>query len=50
MPEECVLVAIIRKGELLLPRGELVLQPCDEVLALAHAAHVEQLARLLGRD
>jgi trk system potassium uptake protein TrkA len=50
VPEECVLVAIIRKGELLLPRAELVLQPFDEVLALAHAAHVEQLARLLGRN
>jgi trk system potassium uptake protein TrkA len=50
VPEECVLAAIIRKGALLLPRPELVLQPFDEVLALVHAAHVEQLARLLGRS
>jgi trk system potassium uptake protein TrkA len=50
VPEECVLAAVIRKGALLLPRPELVLQPFDEVLALAHAAHVEQLARLLGRS
>lgn len=50
VPAECVLVAIIRKGELLLPRAELVLQPFDEVLALIHAAQAEQLAALLGRD
>jgi trk system potassium uptake protein TrkA len=50
VPLESVLVAVLRKGQLLLPRAELVLQPFDEVLALVHAAHAEQLARLLGRD
>lgn len=50
LPEECVLVAVIRKGQLLIPHAELVLQPFDEVLALIHAAHVEQLAALLGRN
>lgn len=49
LPEESVLVAVLRKGELLLPRADLILQPFDEVLALVHAEQVEQLAALLGR-
>ena len=48
LPEQCVLVAVIRKGELLLPRPALVLQPVDEVLALVHASEAKQLAALLG--
>lgn len=45
---QCVLVAVIRKGELLIPRGDLVLQPDDEVLALVHASNLAVLARRLG--
>jgi trk system potassium uptake protein TrkA len=48
LPDECVLIAIIRKGQMLLPRGGLVLQPVDEVLALVHSSQVSQLAALLG--
>lgn len=47
-PEECALAAIIRKGRLLIPRTDLVLQPEDEVLAVVHAEHAPQLAALLG--
>jgi trk system potassium uptake protein TrkA len=50
LPDECVLVAIIRKGQLLLPRGDLVLQPVDEVLALVHSSQASQLAALLGHN
>ena len=50
LPEECVLVAILRKGQLLLPRGEIVLHPADEVLALVHASQAARLAALLGRE
>lgn len=49
LPEECVIVAVIRKGQLLMPRGELVFQPADEVLAVVHASKVAQLAAVLGR-
>lgn len=49
LPDECVLTAIIRKGELIVPRGDTVLQPADEVLAVVHAAQLNQLAALLGR-
>ena len=48
IPEECVLVAIIRKNRLFIPHGDTVLQPADEVLALVHASELKQLAILLG--
>lgn len=49
LPAECVLTAIIRKGDLVIPRGDTVLQPADEVLAVVHASQLTQLAALLGR-
>lgn len=49
LPDQCVLVAIMRKGELIVPRGDTVLQPVDEILALAHQSQVAALASLLGR-
>ena len=49
LPAECVIVAVIRKGQLIIPRGDLVLQPADEILALVHASKLSQLARLLSR-
>ncbi len=48
LPSECVLVAIIRKGQLIIPHSDLALQPADEVLALVHASQLGQLAALLG--
>lgn len=48
LPNECTLVAVIRKGGLLIPRGDLVLQSTDEVVALVHASRLDQLAILLG--
>jgi trk system potassium uptake protein TrkA len=48
MPEECVVVAIIRKNQLLIPRGDTVLHPADEVLALVHASQLATLATMLG--
>jgi trk system potassium uptake protein TrkA len=48
LPDKCVLAAILRKGELIVPRGDLVLQPADEIVALVHASQVPQLAALLG--
>lgn len=48
LPQKCVLTAVIRKGELIIPRGDTLLQPADEVIALVHADQVQQLAVLLG--
>jgi trk system potassium uptake protein TrkA len=48
LPSECVITAIIRKNQLLIPHGDTVLQPADEVLALVHTSQLAQLATLLG--
>lgn len=47
LPAECTIVAIIRKSEMLIPRGDAVLQPADQVLALVHSSELKNLARLL---
>jgi len=48
LPRECQVAAIIRKGELVIPRGDTVLQAADEILAVVHASRVTQLAAILG--
>jgi len=48
LPPRCVFAAIIRKGELIVARGDLVLQAADEVLAVAHSDEIPQLAAILG--
>ena len=48
IPARCILAAIIRKGELVVPRGDTVLQTADEVLAVVHSAELSKLAALLG--
>lgn len=47
LPSECVLPAIIRKGNLIIPRGDTVLQPDDDVFALVHISQLEKLASIL---
>lgn len=48
LPAESVIAAVIRKGTLLIPRGDLVLQGDDEILAVVHGAELAKLAALLG--
>ncbi len=48
LPPQCVLAAIIRKGELIIPKGDIALQPADEVIALVHSSEATTLASLLG--
>lgn len=48
LPAQSVITAVIRRGILLIPRGDLVLQPSDEVLALVHVSVAEKLAEILG--
>ena len=50
LPSDCVLTAIIRKGKLIVPHGNTVLEPEDEVLAVVHASQLAQLAAVLGRQ
>ena len=47
LPGECVLVAILRKGRLIIPRGDTVFGAVDEVIALVHASQMADLAALL---
>jgi trk system potassium uptake protein TrkA len=48
LPAESAVTAVIRKGKLLIPRGDLVFQANDEVLALVHFSRLSQLADILG--
>ena len=49
-PDGCTLVAVIRKGEVITPRGDTVLRAFDEVLAVVRTQQREALAALLGRS
>jgi len=49
LPVNCTLAAIIRKDRVLAVRGETVLQPADEVLAVVASDQQAALAALLGR-
>lgn len=46
LPEHCVIAAIIRKGEVIVPRGVTALEVGDEVLAVVDHEGAKQLARL----
>jgi trk system potassium uptake protein TrkA len=47
LPEKCVLAVVIRKGELMVPDSNTVLQVADEVLAVVSTNYVKDLADLL---
>ncbi len=47
LPPECVLPAIIRNGNLVIPRGETILQPGDQVFALVHVSQLDRLNAIL---
>jgi trk system potassium uptake protein TrkA len=49
LPQNCVISGIIRKGEIVLPRGITTLEEGDEVLALVDDSAREQLAKFLTR-
>jgi trk system potassium uptake protein TrkA len=50
LPDECVITAVIRKGKLIIPRGDLVLLAEDEVLSVIHSSRIALLAALLGEQ
>ncbi len=47
LPEQCVIAAIIRKGEVMIPRGVTTMQAGDEVLAITDKQGALLLAELL---
>ncbi len=48
LPEECIIAAIIRDGQVTLPRGATTLQEWDEVLAITSPAAANGLDELLS--
>lgn len=48
LPEHCVIAAIIRRGEVEIPRGITKFEAGDEVLALTDAGGMPQLAKLFS--
>jgi trk system potassium uptake protein TrkA len=49
LPSACTLAAVIRRGEVLAPRGDTVLRADDELIAVARADQQMQLSELLRR-
>ncbi len=47
-PAECILAGVLRQGRLIIPHGDTVLLPGDEVLAVVHASQAGALALMLG--
>lgn len=50
LPPDCIMVSILRKREMIIPCGDTVLQPADEVLALVRDQNALKLSALLGRS
>lgn len=50
LPSECVLVALFRHDELILPRPDTVFLPHDQLIALSDEGHISALEALLGPD
>ena len=48
IPNECIVAAVIRKGKLIIPHGDTMLQASDEVIAIAHASQTGDLAAVLN--
>lgn len=48
LPEDCLLIAVLRGEEVSLPRGKTVLQPRDRVFALTRRNEAETLRRALA--
>jgi trk system potassium uptake protein len=49
LPQNCVIAGIIRRGEIVMPRGVTALEEADEVLAIVDEPAREILAKLLSR-
>lgn len=50
LPENCVIAAIIRRGDVVVPRGITAFEEGDEVLAVVDREAAERLATLFGRE
>ena len=46
LPDQCVIIAVIRKGNMIVPRGATIIEVGDEVLAISDDIGQEQLGEL----
>ena len=49
IPDQCVIAAIIRRGEIQIPRGITMFEEGDEVLAVVGHEAADELAALFAR-
>jgi trk system potassium uptake protein TrkA len=49
LPPRAVIAAVLRRGEMVIPRGNVTLRADDEVLAICDAEAARQLAVLFGK-
>jgi trk system potassium uptake protein TrkA len=49
LPDQCVIAAVIRNGELFIPNGESILQEMDEIIAMVRTDQKKQLAQFLDQ-
>lgn len=49
LPDQATIVAVLRKGELISPSGDLEFQPSDEVLAVVVQSQKKELARFFDK-
>ncbi len=48
LPEDCILAAIIRGPDLIIPKPDTVLLPGDDVIAISHRRSEANLQAVLG--
>ena len=48
LPEKCVIAAVMRHGQVMIPRGDMHFEAGDEVLAVVDNAAIAKLRRLFG--
>ena len=50
LPVSCVIAAIARRADLIVPDGQTVIEPFDEIIAVTHRNEEDELRRLLTLD
>jgi trk system potassium uptake protein TrkA len=48
LPEKCVIAAVLRRGQVMIPRGNMLFEAGDEVLAVVDNASMDRLRRLFS--
>lgn len=48
LPVDCVILTVLRKDDIFVPHGSLVLQESDEIIALVHGEQLDQMERILN--